>query len=269
MLNDRSLPSGWVDIHCHILPGLDDGPADWEQALGMARMAVQDGVAWVVATPHQRGRYERNTRPVIERQRDELVRCLREANITLEVFCGADVRIDEGIVRAVADREVMTIAGGRYILLELPHDVYFPLDSILREFRQLGVTGILTHPERNAALLRHPEKVGEIIQAGGLIQITAGSLLGAFGSAVRQFAEELLFAGRVHVVASDGHNVRGRPPGLGEAFRQIARLLGRDAADLLCRRNPARIVQGLPAHSLERLGERRSFWQRAWGRLAG
>lgn len=269
MVDGQAFPPGWVDIHCHILPGLDDGPADWDQALAMARFAVQDGVAWVVATPHQRGRYERNSRAVIGHQRDELVRRLHEANIPLEIFCGADVRVDEAIVRAVAEGEVVTVAGGRYVLLELPHDVYFPLDSVLRELRRLGVTGILTHPERNAALLRQPEKVAEVIQAGALIQVTAGSVTGAFGSGVRQFAEELLFAGRVHVVASDGHSVRGRPPGLGEAFRQIARLLGRDAADILCRRNPARIVQGLPPHALERLGGRRSFWQRAWVRLAG
>ncbi|MEJ5342437.1 MAG: CpsB/CapC family capsule biosynthesis tyrosine phosphatase [Thermogutta sp.] len=264
-----SLPPGWVDIHCHILPELDDGPPNWDQALAMARLAVREGTAWIVATPHQRGRYQQNTPAVIASRCEELRRRLREAAIPLEIFTGADVRIDEGLVESVKRGEVSMVGTGRYVLLELPHDIYLPLDSLLRELKRVGVTGILTHPERNTALLRHPEKLEEVLSAGALLQLTAGSLTGAFGPAVRQFAEELLLTGRVHVVASDGHGVRGRPPTMGEATRHIARRLGRDAADILCRRNPARIVQGMPVQSLERVEAAEPFWRRAWRRLAG
>lgn len=261
--------TGWVDIHCHILPGLDDGPADWDQAVAMAALAARDGTTWLVASPHQRGRFEHITPELIEERAQQLRQHLQLAGIPLQIFTAADVRIDDGLIEALQRREVLTIGGGRYMLLELPHDVYFPLDTVLQQLRRLGIVGILTHPERNAAILRQPERVDEVIQAGGLIQLTAGSVLGAFGPHVRKLSEELLFAGRVHVVASDGHGTRGRLPVLGDAYRHIARRLGRDAADILCRRNPARIVRGLPVHTLERVGGGLSLWQRAWRRLAG
>lgn len=265
----ENLPTGFVDIHCHILPGIDDGPEDWDQALGMARAAVRDGVEWLVATPHQGGRYSHNSAEAIRQLCLEAQQHLNEHQVPLRLFYGADVRIEETLPEALAQGAVLKIANKRYVLMELPHDVHFPLDGLLKRLRPTGTVPILTHPERNSALRRQRHVIGQFIQAGGLIQLTAGSLLGAFGGAVRQFSEELLLAGEVHVVASDAHGVCGRPPALGDAYRQIARLAGRDLADILCRRNPARIVQGLPLNQLETIRPRQSFWSRTWRRLAG
>jgi len=269
MTQDEQFPPGFVDIHCHLLPGLDDGPANWDQTLTMARAAVEHGLVWVVATPHQGGRYTENTPARIQSVVQEAKRKLEEHQIPLQLFAGADVRIDETLVERVQNKEVQPIADGRYLLLELPHDVYFPLQGLLNDLRRLGITGILTHPERNHAIIRRPELLNEILQAGALVQITAGSITGAFGAVVRRFSEELLLSGKVHVVATDAHGHNGRPPHLGDAHRQIARLLGRDTADILCRRNPARIVLGLAPQKLEPVRPIRSLWSRAWRRLAG
>ncbi|MGQ9503417.1 MAG: tyrosine-protein phosphatase [Thermogutta sp.] len=269
MTQEERLPPGFVDIHCHLLPGLDDGPANWDQALAMARTALENGFAWIVATPHQRGRHSKNTPDVIRRVAEEARRRLEDRQISLELFPGADVRIDDTLIDDLQLGMVQTIADGRYMLLELPHDVYFPLDRLLREMRNLGVTGILTHPERNHAIIRRPELLEELIRGGALVQITAGSITGAFGPAVRRFSEGLLLAGKVHVVATDAHGTHVRPPSLSDAHRQIARLVGRDAADILCRRNPARIVLGLSPQRLEPVRSVQSFWSRTWRRLAG
>lgn len=269
MTQDEQLPPGFVDIHCHLLPGLDDGPTHWDQTLNMARAAVEHGLVWVVATPHQGGRHTENTPQRIQSVLQEAKCKFEEHQIPLQIFAGADVRIDETLVERVQKGEVQPIAGGRYVLLELPHDVYFPLDGLLNDLRRLGITGILTHPERNRAIMRRPELLNEVLQAGAFVQITAGSITGAFGAAVRRFSEELLLSGKVHVVATDAHGCHGRPPHLGEAHRQIARLVGREGADILCRRNPGRIVLGLAPHRLESVRPIRSFWSRTWRRLAG
>ena len=269
MTQEERLPPGFVDIHCHLLPGLDDGPANWDQTLAMARAAVANGAIWVVATPHQRGRHANNTREAIQRVLEEARRQLEDWQIPLQLLPGADVRIDEALIDDLRDGAVQTIADGRYLLLELPHDVYFPVDGILKEMRSLGITGILTHPERNHAIIRRPELLEEVIRGGALVQLTAGSITGAFGAVVRRFSEELLLSGKVHVVATDAHGCHGRPPNLDEAHRQIARLVGREAADILCRRNPARIVLGLSPQHLEPVRPVQSFWSRTWRRLAG
>jgi len=235
----------------------------------MAQAAVENGLEWVVATPHQRGRHAGNTPDVIRTLLDQARRQLEDRQIPLKLFAGADVRIDESLIDGLQNDEVQTIAGGRYLLLELPHDVYFPLDGLLRDLRHLGIMGILTHPERNHAIIRRPDLLEDVIRAGGLVQITAGSVTGAFGAVVRRFSEELLLAGKVHVVATDAHGCHGRPPNLRDAHRQIARLLGRESADILCRRNPARIVLGLSPQRLEPVRPVQSFWSRTWRRLAG
>ena len=269
MTQEEHLPPGFVDIHCHLLPGLDDGPSNWEQTLAMAQAAVENGLEWVVATPHQRGRHAENTPELIRAILDQTQRHLEDRQVPLRLFPGADVRIDETLVDGFRNGEVQTIADGRYLLLELPHDVYFPLDGLLRDLRHLGITGILTHPERNHAIIRRPDLLEDVIRAGALVQITAGSITGSFGAVVRRFSEELLLSGKVHVVATDAHGCHGRPHNLGDAHRQIARLLGRESADILCRRNPARIVLGLSPQRLEPVRSLRSFWSRTWRRLAG
>ena len=234
-----------TDIHCHLLPGLDDGPKSWDETLAMAEMAVADGIGTIVATPHQLGGYPENSPERIRTETARLQALLDERGIALRVLPGADVRVEPDLPAKVRRGEVLTLADrGRHVLLELPHEVYFPLDRLLAEMSEAGLVGILSHPERNQGVLRKPGVLRPLVAAGCLVQVTAASLTGLFGFRVQRLAESLILKGVVHCVSSDAHGTHARTPVLGPALERVARLIGRPAAvDLFCR-NPARIASG-------------------------
>lgn len=238
-------PLDFIDIHCHLLPDLDDGAGSWDEALAMAGQAVADGISAVVVTPHQLGAFAANRGDEICEQTDRLQAVLNEGDIPLKVFPGADVRIEPGMIGKIRTGEVLTLADrGRHILLELPHEVYLPLDRLLADLKRAGLTGILSHPERNRGIIAQPRLVESLVQAGCLIQITAASLLGGFGSRPRSVAEQLVKQGLVHFVSTDAHSPRSRPPLLGEAYDRVAELTSPSiATDWFCR-NPAAVVEG-------------------------
>jgi protein-tyrosine phosphatase len=237
--------AAFVDIHCHLVPGIDDGAQSWDEALAMARMAVADGIGTIVATPHQLGNYRHNQPAEIRARTSQLQALLDEHRVGLRVFAGADVRIEAGLAAQAARGEVLTLADRRrHILLELPHDVYFPLDRLLVELSAVGIVGILSHPERNSAILARPSVVRPLVAAGCLMQVTAGSLLGAFGPACRKLSERLVEEGLVHFVSSDAHGARARRPMLRGAFDRVAELAGPETALDLCCRNPAAVASG-------------------------
>jgi protein-tyrosine phosphatase len=238
-------PLDFVDIHCHLLPGLDDGAASWDEALAMARLAAADGISTIVATPHQLGNYAANHGEEIRARAERMQALLSERGIWLEVLPGADVRIEPGMIAKIRSGEVCTLADrGRYVLLELPHEVYLPLDRLLSDFHGAGLTGILSHPERNLAVLARPGLVKSLVDSGCLIQITAASLIGGFGSRVRGLAETLVKQGLAHFVSTDAHHPRSRPPLLSQAFQRVAEIAGRGVAVELFCKNPAAIAAG-------------------------
>ena len=127
----------FVDIHCHLLPHLDDGAKDWETSLAMAKMAVADGIHTIVATPHQLGSFSGNRGDIIRKQAAELRRRLAKQGIPLQVLAGGDVRIEDGLRRELASGNVLTLGDyGRHVLLELPHELYFPLEPVLAELNK-------------------------------------------------------------------------------------------------------------------------------------
>jgi len=243
MQPDRSL----TDIHCHLLPGIDDGADDWETALAMARMAVAEGVRVVIATPHQLGCYGRNRGEAIRTLVARMQRELDRQGIALRVLAGADVRIEPGMLEQIQRGDVLSLGDcRRHVLLELPHDLYLPLERLLDELHAAGLVGILSHPERNRGILERPSLVRQLVDRGCLMQVTAGSLTGAFGRMARRCSEKLIEEGLVHVVASDAHDLDRRPPHLAGAFRAVAvRTDQATAVDLFCR-NPASIAVGEP-----------------------
>ena len=234
-----------IDVHCHLLPGLDDGPKSWDETLAMAEMAAADGIGTIVATPHQLGSHPDNTPQRIRTETARLQALLDERGIPLSVLPGADVRVEPDLPARVCRGEVLTLADqGRHVLLELPHEVYLPLDRLLDQLSESGLVGILSHPERNQGILRRPGVLRPLVAAGCLVQVTAASLTGLFGFRVQRLAESLILKGLVHCVSSDAHGIQGRTPVLGRALARVAELIGRPAAvDLFCR-NPARIVSG-------------------------
>ncbi len=239
---------------------MDDGAATWAEALAMAEVALADGIRTIVATPHQLGVYAGNRAEAICQGAAEFSARLAQRGLGLEVLPGADVRVTADLVAQIRRGEVLTLAGrGRHVLLELPHDVYLPLEGMLRELRQAGLVGILSHPERNVAIMRQPEVLGPWLDAGCLIQVTAGSLCGRFGSRVQSFCQWLVKRGRVHFVATDAHSAHGRAPRLRQAFQRIEALAGRKMAVACCSENPERVVQGQDI-AAEVRRRPRSFW---------
>jgi protein-tyrosine phosphatase len=233
----------FVDIHCHMLPGLDDGAGDWGEAMAMAQLAAHDGIGTIIVTPHQLGGFGQNQGDLI-RQRTEAFQELLDGHaLPLRVLPGADVRIEPEMISKIRCGEVLTLADrGRYVLLELPHELYFPLDRLLGELERAGLVGILSHPERNLGLLRQPQLIAPLVRAGCLMQVTAGSLLGAFGPDCQAMAEQLVSEGLVHFLASDAHSSRTRRPLMRQAFDSVCRLTDTETAWELCVRNPTRIV---------------------------
>ncbi len=237
-----------VDIHCHCLPGLDDGPPNLEQALALCRALVADGVSVVVATPHQLGPFESCYSAEEIRQGVLLLNAeLSRRKILLQVLPGADVRVDERIPALLRTGQILTLADqGRYLLLEQPHNVIIPLENLLEELFAKSLTVILTHPERHEHLVRYPYLLKPWLEKGLLLQITAASLLGDCGAWAEAAAWHFLETNPTALVASDAHNIEHRPPRLTDAWRAIARRLGEPAAQRHCVENTRRILAPAP-----------------------
>ncbi len=234
-----------VDIHCHLVPGIDDGAKNWDETLAMARMAVADGIRTIVVTPHQLGAYAENAGQTIRDRTRELQQFLNQHQVPLSVLPGADVRIEAGMLCKLRSGDVLTLADRRqHVLLELPHEMYMPLEHLLAELKAARLVGILSHPERNLGILSEPRVVAPLVDRGCLMQITAGSLLGAFGPQVQRFSDWLVTEGLVHFVSTDAHGPKNRRPLLRQAFERVAQLAGRDMAIQLCSVNPAAVAEG-------------------------
>ncbi len=233
----------FIDIHCHILPGLDDGAKDWDESLAMAELALADGFRTIVATPHQLGTYAGNDGDVIRTETRHLQELLDARGIPLTVLPGADVRVEPGLIGKIRSGQVVTLADRRrYVLLELPHELYVPLDRLLGELKAAGMTGILSHPERNQGIQRQPELLKPLLEAGCLMQVTAGSVVGTFGPEIQEFSEWMISEGMVHLLATDAHGSKSRRPLLGRTFDWVEELAGYDAAHRMCCENPGHVI---------------------------
>ncbi len=265
------LAPGMVDLHSHILPGLDDGSRSWDETLAMAQLAWRQGVSVMAATPHQLGQYGGNSAELILERLGEARRRLQAAGIPLQLIAGADVRVEDDLPRRIESGEVLTLGDlGHYVLLELPHDLYLPIEGLLTRLRGIGVTGVLTHPERNTALRRCPERLAALVREGCLVQITGASLTGRFGREAQALSLQWIREGLVHLVASDAHGEKRRAPDLQAAYRQVARDCDPEMAEILFLRNPRRIAEGRSAATLELPApSRRGSWGQWLRKLAG
>jgi protein-tyrosine phosphatase len=235
-----------VDVHCHCLPGLDDGPGTADEAVALCRALVADGTTTVLATPHQFGPYDlANSADRIRAAVRDLQRALDAAAVPLTVHPGADVRVDERLVPMVRDGGVLGLGPmGRHVLLELPHEAFVDLRGLIRELAGLGRLAVVSHPERHPHLVRRPEALVRWLDAGATLQVTAGSLVGAFGPAAEAAAWQWLEQGMVAVVASDAHDARRRPPAMTAAIERISARLGSAFARTVCVDNPLAVLRG-------------------------
>ncbi len=244
--NDSYVREQYVDIHCHCLAGLDDGPATMSESLLLCRALVNEGVTAVAATPHQLGRFSGCNEAAQVREAVSVINEeLKSNDIALGVMAGADVRVDERICELLEADKVLTLAdGGKYILLELPHEVLIDIEPLLIDLASMGIEAILSHPERHSGLGKEPDILLKWLECSAHLQVTAGSLLGRFGPAAQKFGWQLLSSGWAWLVATDCHNLDSRRPCISAAFESIRDELGETIARLICIENPLRVLKG-------------------------
>ena len=236
----------FIDIHCHCLAGLDDGPSGISQSMTLCKELVRENIAAVIATPHQLGSYDGlNEAQTI---RDAVIKhneILKKEGIPIKIFPGGEVRVDERICRLLEDDKILTLADNeRYILLELPHLVFIDIEPILRDLVSMNIFPIISHAERIETFIKKPNILFKWLKHPIILQITASSLLGGFGKAVEKTAWDFLNYGFACIVASDSHNTNSRRPMLKAAYKLIAFRLGKRAAYRVCIENPLKVIKG-------------------------
>jgi protein-tyrosine phosphatase len=203
-----------IDMHCHLLPGIDDGPATIEETIVLARASAASGVKTIVATPHVNSR-TRNESQTIAYLLEEVGARLRSEGIAITLRAGAEVAITSVSELEEGELGRLTLGGGEWLLLEPPFTPVAPgIEGAVFDLRREGYKVLLAHPERCPALHREPEMLRRLADAGVLMSITAGSLVGRFGGEVKRFTQQLIADELIHNVASDAHDVARRAPGI-------------------------------------------------------
>lgn len=238
-----------IDLHCHLLPGIDDGPKTLALSLAMARHALSRGINTCVVTPHIHPGWYDNDCDTIQAAHQSFRQALAEAGIALQVGMAAEVRIDASLPSLIKAEKIPFIGswgGHRALLLEFPPD-HLPAGSeaLARWLLDRGILPVIAHPERNRAFVRQPGKLAPFLELGCLLQITAGSLTGLFGPDVRQCAVSLVRQGLVTFMASDAHNLEKRVPDLLPALDCLRTLIGKDQADALVNGNPEKLLTAI------------------------
>ncbi len=220
-----------IDLHCHILPGIDDGSKDDATSLEMARIAVADGIRTLACTPHiYPGLYENDANGIRARVAT-LQRKLDDAGIELRLTSGADAHLTPELLGRIRDKTAPTLHGGRYFLLEPSHHVAPPrFEESVFNFAMAGYVPLITHPERLSWIEAQYRVFEALVRGGSWIQITAGSLTGRFGSNAKYWAERLLDDGLVHLIATDAHGVKHRAPLLAEGMQAAEKWVGAEEA---------------------------------------
>jgi len=257
-----------IDLHSHILYGLDDGPATLDESLEMCRIGYRDGIRTIVATPHMlNGVYQNNRATILSRTRElntalsrlgirnslphhSAIRTpnseLRTPNSELKILPGADVHLGEDLLGPLRQKRLMTVGnGGKYLLIEFPSQgIPYMAERILFQLIVHGIIPIITHPERNPEIGRKPARYFEMVRMGCLGQVTAMSLTGGFGPEVKRLAKELLIHKLIHLIASDAHSIETRPPILTPAVRAASKWVGTEEAGRMVTEYPQAILEG-------------------------
>ena len=235
-----------IDLHTHILPGIDDGVKTEDDAVEFAKVAAADGITTIVATPHYRDGFYVNARPEVLSGVAARRRRLEAEGVPVTLVPGAEIHICPDLVERVRSGHAPTLAdNGRTVLFELSMSQYpFELENVVYGMRLAGLQVLVAHPERIRYFQEDIRRYEALVHQGAFGQITTGSLLGVFGDDVEEFSEELVRKKLVHVVASDAHNVRGRPPVLTAAVARIGRLVGDDLARRMATEFPQAFLLG-------------------------
>lgn len=257
-----------IYLHSHILPGVDDGPSHVEGSLRMAECAVADGIHTLVATPHAFNGSYHNLLPHILTHFAYLKNKITENQIPLDICPGAEIRIHHGMDRSVKEGKTASINNtGHYILVEFPFNLILPgTRDVLFQLFLNGITPVLAHPERNLALQRNPDILSDLVAMGCLVQLTAMSITGELGHDAMEYSHFLLKQRQAHVIATDSHNTKSRPPILSSAVEVTAHMLGdTEAAEAMVTTNPNAILDGKPLNLPEPVNtSKKQKWWEKW-----
>ena len=236
-----------IDIHCHLLPGMDDGPASMDESLAMVRLALADGIQGAICTPHWHPMFWQNERFVIAEAVESLRLRLQAEAIPFDVWPGSELSLDADLEAGIADGRLGTLNGGSWVLLELP-GAYPPpgIDAFLLNLLRSGRRIVLAHPERYSFVQRDPARLHAWVEMGLAVQITAASLLGRLGPKIASLCQVLLEHRLVHFLASDGHGVGNRRPLLRDACTHAGEIAGVDDAVRLTELHPQAVIRDEP-----------------------
>jgi protein-tyrosine phosphatase len=217
-----------IDIHCHILPGVDDGSAEMKESLNMAKKAVEAGITHIFSTPHHLNEKYVNVKSDIIYRVVRLNESLQQNNIPLTIHLGQEVRIHRDIFTSLEKEEILTLDdNGTYLLLELPSGrVPTYTQEVIYELLLKGITPIIVHPERNKELIENHKLLFELVQEGALTQLTSGSIIGNFGKSIQSFSKKIIEHNLAHFVATDAHNIDSRGFSLKHAYETITKAYG-------------------------------------------
>lgn len=222
-----------IDIHCHILHGLDDGAQNLIDSLEMAKAAVNNGIHKVVATPHHKTSRYNNPKSAIVEKVNELNELLQENQVPLEVLLGQEVRIFGDFVEDYKNEQILTVNLQNYVLIEFPSNhVPSYTEQLFYDIQMNGLIPIIVHPERNSQIVEQPEKLFNLVEKGALSQLTASSITGDLGKKIQKFSFQLIDANLTHFIATDAHNITSRPFNLAEAYNVVEKEYGIDFVDM-------------------------------------
>lgn len=236
-----------IDLHCHILPGIDDGSRNLEMSLEMARMAVADGITLTACTPHIYPGLYMNDAAGIAAARVELQRALDEHGIPLKLTTGADVHLVPGLLQGLRGGTVPTLHGTRYLLLEPSHHVAPPhFQESVFQLVAAGYVPVITHPERLTWIEDHYPVFADLVRQGAWMQLTSGSLMGLFGPRAKYWSERFLGDGLTHILATDAHSTGRRSPQMAQARELAARIVGAEESQRLVRGRQEQMLRNDP-----------------------
>ncbi|MCM3163696.1 tyrosine-protein phosphatase [Metabacillus litoralis] len=233
-----------IDIHSHILAGIDDGAKDFGDTLNMLRHAANEGITKIIATPHHNnGKYVNNASD-IKNKVIELNERIKDQGLSIEILPGQETRIYGDLLEDYEKGEILTLNHSKYLFIELPSN-HVPryTKQLLFDIQLAGLLPIIVHPERNSEIIEHPSILYKLIEKGAATQVTASSVTGHFGKKIKKFSLQLIEAGQAHFIASDAHNLSGRTFRLREAYDEIGKEFGSELVYMF-QENAELVVEG-------------------------
>lgn len=238
------LIKGFADIHSHLLPEVDDGAADLQEACRMVRLAYENGTRAMILTPHYRGEYMKNTPELLRERLEQLQNAISEEMPDMQLYLGNEVLYQVDVFQLVESGRVLPLSGSRYVLLEfLPDALRSRVIMGVAEAVQYGFTPIIAHGELCTVLWKNTSLVDEILHMGALIQMNADSIMGKNGFSVKRFCHKLLKRHQVHFVASDAHDREARPPVLHKCFARVQKKYGEAYAERVFCENARTVME--------------------------